>query len=131
RDDDFCSNCGAAVFSADDVSDSRSIDCNTYDRGHDHSKITYDVSERGTNVRPPVRQLPPSGSTPPAYNSNIFENRERYRQQIRNYLAPDNEQKKRVANTLTKVIIIFVLIVVAIQLIAVFSTISAFYGLFG
>ncbi len=47
KDDDFCSYCGAAVFGADNYSESAR--CQDYS-DHDHSKITYDRSERGTKI---------------------------------------------------------------------------------
>ncbi len=70
KDDDFCSYCGAAVFTAEDYTDSASIDCNRYDRGHEHRKVTYDISEKGTTLKPPVRDVHEMyrQNTPPVQN---------------------------------------------------------------
>lgn len=40
-DDDFCSRCGAAVFSEDDYTASENIKCEDY-KGHSHEKTSYE-----------------------------------------------------------------------------------------
>ena len=116
KDDDFCSNCGAAVFSADDYSEDAS--CRDLS-GHDHSKITYDRSERGTKLREDTRAdaffpMPPQqrqgGQTPP-YNTQFIDELRR-----RGAMPPNKDMK-----TFKIILILAVLISVIITTILAYS----------
>ena len=117
KDDDFCSNCGAAVFSADDYSEDAS--CRDLS-GHDHSKITYDRSERGTKLREDTRAdaffpMPPQqrqgGQTPPVYNTQFIDELRR-----RGDMPPNKDMK-----TFKIILILAVLISVIITTILAYS----------
>lgn len=64
RDDDFCSHCGSAVWSEDDVSADAAVRCDSL-KEHTHDKVTYDRTERGDGVHIPEGYKPynPTNST--------------------------------------------------------------------
>lgn len=125
-DDDFCSNCGAAVFGADDVTDSRAIDCDRIDRGHDHGKVTYDVSERGTRIRPAVQNIPTAQDIQKAQDMRDLRNMingpgaHNFNSPGRN--APITPQDRRRVTAVLVVVVIVTLIIVMSTIATVISS---------
>ncbi|MBQ3918037.1 MAG: zinc ribbon domain-containing protein [Oscillospiraceae bacterium] len=141
KDDDFCSHCGAAVFGFDNYSESAR--CNDYS-GHDHSKITFDRTERGTKIRDrekldemanTVRSMFLEGTTPPTYPTqmtqqktddhmykypNLYDpsNQNMYQQrQYMNNMRNKSASQQKIAVAYTVAIVIFVVIAVIMGLI--------------
>lgn len=129
KDDDFCSHCGAAVFGFDNYSESAR--CNDYS-GHDHSKITFDRTERGTKIRDrekldemanTVRSMFLEGTTPPTYptqmpngqmqNYNLFDQRNQYMNNMRN----NTNKAQQKAAAYAAAIVIFIVVVIIMGLI--------------
>ncbi len=146
KDDDFCSHCGAAVFGFDNYSESAR--CNDY-RDHDHSKITYDRTERGTKIHDrerldeianTVRSIISEGTsqTPPTYPTQMSQQSSDHKYTYPNMYIPGNKNmyarrqymqrnasQKRTAAVYGTAIVIFILMFV---IIGAFSMVSEYMG---